>query len=418
LAFSAQVLRILIASPSDVQDEREITTQVIQEWNDQNSADRQVVLLPLRWETHSAPSIGRPQEIINQQVVDHCDLVIGIFWSRLGTPTGKADSGTLEEIERVIKSGMPVMIYFSKAKQDIDDIDPDQLARLRQFKKDISDDVLLSEYSTQIEFKENLLRQLDIQIKSLMSSDSSDSGVLKKGRSGTDICLEFAEPETGVAIGTSCELTSQFINITDFEFVPNYKQKTEKKHPKAQPGQALPPPVLGTSLHTYISDYNTDYYRQYLTFIIQQQLFVPIRFWLKNIGSIGARDVYVDFTVRSEDDFLCKSKTQLPTSVPSKIKSGGLLGGGYHFSSPEAILKESSNSWNYAIEQKALQPKREISPEVNLFIAASKSTDIEITARIYADTLAEPEVHTLSLKLNVEKVDSPYTSVISEEFDE
>src|SRR5947209_17298538 len=99
MSFAARVFRVLIASPSDVTDERDIAVKTIQEWNDLHSPGRQVVLLPLRWETHSAPEYGRrPQEVINRQIVDHSDLLIGIFWTRIGSPTGEADSGTLEEI--------------------------------------------------------------------------------------------------------------------------------------------------------------------------------------------------------------------------------------------------------------------------------------------------------------------------------
>ena len=47
--------------------------------------------------THSRPQMGdRPQELINKQLVGHCDLLIGSFWTRLGTPTGRAESGTAE----------------------------------------------------------------------------------------------------------------------------------------------------------------------------------------------------------------------------------------------------------------------------------------------------------------------------------
>jgi hypothetical protein len=62
------------------------------------------------------PELGdRPQEIVNRQVVDACDILIGIFWSRLGTPTRISDSGTEEAIERFLNTGRPVMLYFSQA---------------------------------------------------------------------------------------------------------------------------------------------------------------------------------------------------------------------------------------------------------------------------------------------------------------
>ncbi len=158
MSFAARVFRVLIASPFDVTDERDIAVKTIQEWNDLHSAGRQVVLLPLRWETHSAPEYGvRPQEIINRQVVDYSDLLIGIFWTRIGSPTG-ADSGTLEEIERVASTGKTVMLYFSQIRQDPEQIELAQLQKLREFKKKTFPKALVEHYTSQIEFRDKLVK--------------------------------------------------------------------------------------------------------------------------------------------------------------------------------------------------------------------------------------------------------------------
>jgi len=168
MPFSARVFQILIASPSDVGEERDIAVQTIQEWNNLNSADRELVLLPLRWETHSSPEYGDPpQEVLNRQIVDRSDLLVGIFWTRIGTPTGAADSGTLEEIERVASQSKPVMLYFSRAKQDPDGIDLEQLAKLRAFKAKSSGKALIETFSSHDEFREKLKKQLEFQIRIL-----------------------------------------------------------------------------------------------------------------------------------------------------------------------------------------------------------------------------------------------------------
>src|SRR3954454_20956167 len=136
MAYDSRGFRILIASPSDAHEEREIAVRLIQEWNDLNSYTRKVVLLPLRWETHTAPEYGtRPQDVINRAIVDQCDLLIGVFWTRIGSPTGAADSGTLEEIERVARAGKPVMLYFSKIGVDPGILDLDQVENLKRFKE-------------------------------------------------------------------------------------------------------------------------------------------------------------------------------------------------------------------------------------------------------------------------------------------
>src|SRR6059058_5757055 len=100
MAYQATVIPVMIASPGDVLTERDIACDVINNWNAINSIKTSCVLTPVRWETHSAADLGdRPQQLINDRILKDCDLLIGIFWTRLGTPTGKAKSGTVEEIE-------------------------------------------------------------------------------------------------------------------------------------------------------------------------------------------------------------------------------------------------------------------------------------------------------------------------------
>ena len=124
MSYLAQVYNVMIASPGDVQAERNIVREVIHEWNAIHSAQRQVVILPVSWESHSSPEMGaRPQEIINKQVLDKCDLLVGVFWTRIGTESGAYVSGTVEEIERHLDAGKPAMLYFSGKPAYPDSID-------------------------------------------------------------------------------------------------------------------------------------------------------------------------------------------------------------------------------------------------------------------------------------------------------
>jgi hypothetical protein len=66
MPYQATVLKIMIASPSDVSIERGIIREALYEWNAVNSDMRKIVLLPVAWETHSSPEMGEPpQKIIN-----------------------------------------------------------------------------------------------------------------------------------------------------------------------------------------------------------------------------------------------------------------------------------------------------------------------------------------------------------------
>ena len=103
MSFTATTYRVLIASPSDLTEEREAATMAINDWNAQHAATEGIVLLPIKWETHTRPESGvRPQAAINAQIVQTSDILIGMFWTKLGTDTGVAESGTVEEINQFV----------------------------------------------------------------------------------------------------------------------------------------------------------------------------------------------------------------------------------------------------------------------------------------------------------------------------
>jgi len=77
VAYQAIVIPVMIASPGDVTEEREIVRSVIHEWNDINAAGSKTILVPVGWDTHASPEMGgRPQELINSKVLKQCDLLV------------------------------------------------------------------------------------------------------------------------------------------------------------------------------------------------------------------------------------------------------------------------------------------------------------------------------------------------------
>ncbi len=165
MTYNAKVFNVMIASPGDVASERNIVREVIYEWNTVHSMHRNIVLLPLGWETHASPEMGEsPQKIINKQILDKCDLLVGVFWTRIGTATGEYDSGTVEEIEEHIKSGKPTMLYFSNQPAHLDSVDTEQINKLKEFKKSCHDRGLFETYDSYSDFREKFYRQLQHQI--------------------------------------------------------------------------------------------------------------------------------------------------------------------------------------------------------------------------------------------------------------
>jgi hypothetical protein len=165
MPYTAKVFNVMLASPNDVFDERQAATETVHEWNNIHSLTKKIILMPLGWEYNSAPAFGdRPQEIINNQILKHADLLIGIFWTRIGTPTGKAVSGTVEEIEEHIKLEKPAMLYFSNKPVVPDSIDDDQYKAVKRLKEEYKNTSLMETFSSLEDFKTKFRRQLSITI--------------------------------------------------------------------------------------------------------------------------------------------------------------------------------------------------------------------------------------------------------------
>lgn len=211
MPYSATVYNVMIASPSDVTVERMIIREIISEWNSVNSNHKQVVLLPIGWESHSSPEMGdRPQAIINKQVLKDADLLIGVFWTRIGTATGEYGSGTIEEIEEHIKVGKPAMLYFSSVPIMPESVDRTQYDMLIKFKESCRNRGLYETYNDQNDFKNKFYRQLQLKINDHeyfkgiegaldvpMDAESSISSIPHLSREAQTLLKEASQDSSG-----------------------------------------------------------------------------------------------------------------------------------------------------------------------------------------------------------------------------
>jgi hypothetical protein len=173
MPYEATVYNVFIASPGDVEQERAIAREVVCEWNSVHAETERIILLPIGWETHSYPDMGnRPQEIINRQILDKSDILVAIFWYRLGTATGVAESGTIEEIENHLRSGRPAMIYFS-SRNVPRNIDTGQFEAILRAEKNYRDRGLIDTFENSEEFRLKFTRHLATRMVKYLKSHSS-----------------------------------------------------------------------------------------------------------------------------------------------------------------------------------------------------------------------------------------------------
>ena len=164
-------LRIFIASPGDVVQERDIVSVVVEEIRRTIGDIRNVELETIRWETHAWPDIGEDaQDVINEQIGEF-DVFVGIMWKRFGSLTKRSGSGTGEEFERAYnfftRYGRPkIMFYFRNAPfYTTDGKEWAQFKKVISFRMKLEKlGVLFWEYNQPIDFerdvREHLIRQI------------------------------------------------------------------------------------------------------------------------------------------------------------------------------------------------------------------------------------------------------------------
>lgn len=167
--------RIFLASPSDLTEEREAIDGVISELNRNYGNQNNIIIELLKWETNSSPgiSIDSVQDLINKDIPEY-DLFIGLLWMKFGTPTKLFGSGTNEEFELahskflIDPSSLQILFYFKNAlPPSFEDINPEELLKVKQFKSSLGEkNVLYWDFDQ----KEDLCRFLRTHIPARIES--------------------------------------------------------------------------------------------------------------------------------------------------------------------------------------------------------------------------------------------------------
>lgn len=171
-----RILRILVASPSDVQPERDVLRSVIDEVNRVVAADSGLYLVLSRWETDTHPGFHPegPQGLIDPILkITDCDLFLGIFWKRFGTPTADGKTGTEHEFSLAYvawkEKGSPqIFVYFNeKPYTPKSKAEADQWGQVIDFRDRFPKEGLWWPYKGKAQFEKLVRNHLANYIRSL-----------------------------------------------------------------------------------------------------------------------------------------------------------------------------------------------------------------------------------------------------------
>jgi hypothetical protein len=102
VAKNLKLIKVFVASPGDCIPERKRLDKAVREVNLANGDTVGLRLELVGWETHTHPGFGTDlQAVINEQIGNDYDVFVGLLWSKLGTPTPRHPSGTIEEFSNL-----------------------------------------------------------------------------------------------------------------------------------------------------------------------------------------------------------------------------------------------------------------------------------------------------------------------------
>ena len=182
--LSRKIIKVFLASPGDLIQERRVAFNVVTEFN-QIWADHfgyQVDLIG--WE-ETVSTHGRPQAIINREL-EQCELFFGMLWKRWGTKPdidSTYTSGFEEEFalsfENCKRSGRPEMkLVFKDIDEDLLRDPGDDLKRVLSFRQDVVSrkDILFETFDTLEMFRQKFHRAIADYMKRLIDRQKNDGG--------------------------------------------------------------------------------------------------------------------------------------------------------------------------------------------------------------------------------------------------
>ncbi|HHK5628446.1 TPA: DUF4062 domain-containing protein, partial [Serratia marcescens] len=224
-----KVVKVFIASPGDMNPERKIAREVVEEINALHADTYGYQVEMVGWE-ETVGSMGRPQEIINRDLA-RCELFIGMIWKRWGTPpdvNGIFTSGFEEEftlsIERYNNEGKPQVSMFFKDIEEEFLRDPgDDLKKVLKFKDELiqGKKILFETFTNDKDFEKKLRKRLVTYINELAHNDAKSKAEENKSQSSIEI-VEAKEEESKV------EGRSPFTEQS-FSFINNFITKLKKE---------------------------------------------------------------------------------------------------------------------------------------------------------------------------------------------
>jgi len=173
-------LKVVVVSPGDVPGERNSLAQVFEDLNRNTASERGFYLDLLSWENDVYPRFRREgiQAAIDESLqIQDCDIIIGMFWARFGTPVSDANSGTEHELRIAYEAWKQtkrphIMLYFKSVGFSPSSVEEaDQLKKVLEFKETFAQEAIYGRYQDVDDFKRRVSNDLTQLLRELTPGD-------------------------------------------------------------------------------------------------------------------------------------------------------------------------------------------------------------------------------------------------------
>lgn len=175
-----KIVKVFLASPGDLVDERKVVKDVVDDINDLLAEEFGYQVDLVGWESTTSTA-GRPQAIINKDL-ERCELFIGMVWKRWGTAPdldSNFASGFEEEFwtsfNRHSREGYPeISLFFKNVEETVRQDPGEQLKNVLAFRQRLIDEkiILFEDFYDTRDFEKRIRRCVIKYIRKLREAES------------------------------------------------------------------------------------------------------------------------------------------------------------------------------------------------------------------------------------------------------
>ena len=232
MATSRKIIKVFIASPGDLKEERQAAKHVVDQFNKQWADYFSTHVELVGWED-TVSRFGRPQDLINQDL-DQCEVFIGVMWKQWGSPPSKDGpytSGFEEEFERAVmsrkRSKRPeISLLFKDIESEFLKDPGESLRKVEAFKTKIISErtILFQRFANQREFEDKIRDCVTSYVQNLRAEEVQ----------------KITDETTGKISDTSGDKATSYwpLSLEGAEFVKEFVAKTERGESAVTPVEA------------------------------------------------------------------------------------------------------------------------------------------------------------------------------------